>query len=205
MSDPRPSAATPPPLPPRALVDLRQAHAAVVRQLRIGRLAALGTMVVFALLLGVAVTAVEPGAVGLAWALVVVVGFLALLGGLVAYAVDKDKRVGGPAGPGPSSFGQVVTSAPGQQVWTALYGAVAAEGFSPPRATDPHTVVATRSLSLTSYGETLTVRVQPHHDGRGLVTVWSRPAYPLQWLDYGRNRRHANAVLTAGPDAEVVQ
>ncbi|KGN40476.1 hypothetical protein [Knoellia aerolata] len=200
MSDHRPGAATSPPPPPPALVDLRQAHEAVVRQLRIGRLAALGTMVGFALLLGFAVTAVSPGPRGLAAGLLACVGFLALLAGLIAVSVRKDARLGGPAGPGPSSLGQVVTSAPGQQVWTALSAGLSAQGFSPPRATDPNTVVATRSLSTASWGETMTVRVEPHTGGRGLVTVWSRPAYPLQWLDYGRNRRHANAVLAAVPD-----
>lgn len=181
--------------------DLRHAHDAVVRQFRLGRLAAMGTMLVVALVLGFVVTAVEAGPVGLAWGVAVFVGFLALFAGLIALSASKERRHDGPAGPGPSSFGQVVTSAPGQQVWADVYAALAAEGFAPPRATDANTVAATRSLSMASYGETLTVRVEPQHDGRGLVTVWSRPAYPLQWLDYGRNRRYANAVLRAVPEA----
>jgi hypothetical protein len=196
MSTHHPTDAHPPRL---ALPDLRQAHDAVVKQFRIGRLAAMGTMVVMALFLGFAAAAVATGTGRLAWGLAVCVGVLALFAGLVALSASRERSQGGPAGPGPSSFGQVATSAPGQQVWTAVYSAVSAEGFSPPRATDPNTVVATRSLSMASYGETITVRIEPHTDGRGLVTVWSRPAYPLQWLDYGRNRRHANAVLTAVP------
>ena len=54
------------------------------------------------------------------------------------------------------------------------------------------------------HARTVTVRIEAGHDGRGLVTAWSRPAYPLQWLDYGRNRRYANAVLTAIPGATPI-
>ena len=185
------------------LPDLRQAHEAVVRQFRWGRLAAIGTMVTVALFLGLMATTIEPGPRGLVAGLVVVLGFLALFVGLVAFSGHRERQHAGPAGAGPSSFGQVATAAPGPDVWAAVHAALAWQGFGPPRTTDPNTVVATRSLSMASWGETITVRVEGTRDGRGLVTAWSRPAYPLQWLDYGANRRYANAVLTAVPGASA--
>ncbi|MFW5469017.1 hypothetical protein ACOCJ4_03115 [Knoellia sp. CPCC 206435] len=181
------------------LPDLREAHAAVVRRLRWGRLAAVGTMVTVALFLGFLATATQAGPRGLVAGLVVVLCVLALFGGLVAFSSRRERQHPGPAGPGPSSFGQVATTAPGPEVWAAVHAALARQGFGPTRTTDPNTVVATRSLSMASWGETITVRVEGTRDGRGLVTAWSRPAYPLQWLDYGANRRYANAVLTAIP------
>ena len=184
--------------------DLRLAHEGQVRQFRIGRLAAVGILGVFGLLLALAVWAGTGGPSGLALGMLVLLGFLLLLAVPMAISAAKEGRHEGPAGRGPSAFGQVVTSAPPAQVWEAVYAALAAERFGPPRATDPQTVVSTRSLSMASWGETVTVRIQSAHDGRGLVTAWSRPAYPLQWLDYGRNRRFANAVLTAVPGATPV-
>lgn len=178
--------------------DLRHAHEAQVRQFRIGKLAAVGILAAFGLLLGLVVGVATGGLEGIALGAVVFVAFLLLLAVPMAISAAKEQKHEGPAGKGPSAFGQVVTTAPPAQVWEAVYAALAAEKFGPPRATDPHTVMSTRSLSMASWGETVTVRLQAH-EGRGLVTAWSRPAYPLQWLDYGRNRRYANAVLTAIP------
>ncbi len=94
---------------------------------------------------------------------------------------------------------------PGPQVWEAVNSALRAQKFvAPGRPIDPQTVVSSRSLSMSSWGETVTIRIVGTTDGRGLVTVWSRPAYPLQWLDYGRNRGYANAVLNAIPGATPV-
>lgn len=183
--------------------DLRQAHESQSRQFRIGRTVAVAVLAGAGLLTGLVVWAGIGGLSGLVAGVLVLLGFLLLLGVPAAISSAKEKKHVGPAGAGPSAFGQVSTSAPPAQVWEAVYAALAAEGFGPPRPTDPATVVSTRSLSLASWGESVTVRLQAH-DGRGFVTAWSRPAYPLQWLDYGRNRRYANAVLTAVPGATPV-
>ncbi|CAN7494208.1 hypothetical protein [Knoellia sp. LjRoot47] len=179
--------------------DLRLAHEAQVRQFRIGKLAALGVLGAAGLLTGLVLWAGIGGWSGLLVGILAVVGFVLLLGIPMAISAAKEAKHDGPAGKGPSAYGQIVTSTPPAEVWNAVYAALAAEKFGPPRASDPQTVLSTRSLSMASWGETVTVRVQGQHDGRGVVTAWSRPAYPLQWLDYGRNRRYANAVLNAIP------
>ena len=181
--------------------DLRQAHEAQVRQFRIGKLVAVGVLGAIGLLTGLVVWAGVGGWAGLLVGLLVLAAFVALLGIPMAISSAKESKHTGPAGTGPSAFGQVVTSAPPADVWNAVYAALAGEKFGPPRTTDPQTVTSTRSLSMASWGETVTVRIQSGPDGRGVVSAWSRPAYPLQWLDYGRNRRYANAVLTAIPGA----
>lgn len=191
-----------PSTPPAPLVppDLRVAHEKQVRTFRIGQLAATGVLVVFGLLLAlVAWAAGDGGVAGMAVGAVVFLAVLLIFVIPMAISAAKEQKHDGPASKGPSAFGQVTTTAPAAQVWEAVYAALRAEKFGPPRPTDPHTVVATRSMGMASWGETVTVRIQATHDGRGLVTAWSRPAYPLQWLDYGRNRRFANAVLNAVP------
>lgn len=180
--------------------DLRAAHEAQVRQLRVGRVVAVAVLAGFGVLVGLVVWAAAGGVSGLVAGVLVLMCFLLLLGVPIAISSAKEKKHDGPAGRGPSAFGRVVTSAPPAQVWEAVYAALAAEGFGPPRPTDSQTVVSTRSMSMTSWGDTVTVRLEAR-DGRGLVTAWSRPAYPLQWLDYGRNRRYANSVLGAVPGA----
>lgn len=181
--------------------DLRLAHEAQVRQFRIGKLVATLGLGVVGLFCGLAVWAGVGGWSGLLVGVLVLVGVVLLLWIPMAISAAKESKHAGPAGKGPSAFGQVVTSAPPADVWNAVYAALAAEKFGPPRTTDPQTVMSTRSLSMASWGETVTVRIQSGPDGRGVVSAWSRPAYPLQWLDYGRNRRYANAVLTAIPGA----
>ena len=183
--------------------DLRRAHESQTRQFRIGRIAAVAVLAGAGVLTGLIVWAGVGGLSGLVSGVLAMLGFLLLLGVPMAISSAKEQKHDGPAGLGPSAFGQVATTAPPAQVWESVYAALAAEGFGPPRPTDPLTVVSTRSLSMASWGESVTVRLQAH-DGRGLVTAWSRPAYPLQWLDYGRNRRYANAVLRAVPGATPV-
>ena len=183
--------------------DLRQAHETHKRQFRVGRIAAVAVLAGVGVLTGLVVWAGVGGFSGMLSGLLALLGFLLLLWVPMAISSSKEQKHDGPAGRGPSAFGQVATTAPPAQVWESVYAALAAEGFGPPRPTDPQTVVSTRSLSMASWGESVTVRLQAH-DGRGLVTAWSRPAYPLQWLDYGRNRRYANAVLRAVPGATPV-
>lgn len=182
---------TPPLNPP----DLRAAHDRLSRQLRIVGGIATAVLVGFALLLGVVLLAAESWVTGLIVALAIV----AFEGALIAFSAARDRKVGGPAGPGASSLGQVVTTAPPPQVWEAVYAALRAEGFGAQGLSDPLTVQASRSLSMMSYGDAITVRLEPNGDGRGLVTVWARPSFPMQWLAYGRNRRFANAILRAVP------
>ena len=193
-----------PPAAPLTIPDLWREHERVQRQFMIGKVVALGAAAVLGLFMGLLAWATLGGLAGAAFGLVSLMLFLLVIALGVVLSAAKERRYAGPAGKGPSSFGQVLTSAPGSQVWTAAYAALAAEKFGPPRAIDPQTVVTTRSLSMASWGETLTIRIAGTPDGRGLVTVWSRPAYPLQWLDYGRNRRYANAVLRAIPGATPV-
>lgn len=194
----------PPASSPATLPDLQQQHERARRNFRIARAVALVGLGILALILACIPLATTPGPKGFIYAAVVLLLFLLLFGGLVLFSRSKERGHPGPAGHGPSSFGQVVTSAPGPQVWEAINGALRELKFVPGRPIDPQTVVSSRSLSMSSWGESLTIRVVATPDGRGLVTAWSRPAYPLQWLDYGRNRRFANTVLNAIPDATPV-
>ena len=199
---------TPPVQPPAVLnpPDLRAAHLAQVRTFRIGQGVAIAVLALLGLVLGlVAWGAAGGGASGVAVGAVAFLLFLLVLAIPMAISAVKERNLGGPAGRGPSAFGQVLTTAPADQAWQAVYAVLQSERFGPPRPTDPQTVVATRSLSMSSWGETMTVRIEGSHDGRGLVTAWSRPIYPLQWVDYGRNRRFANAILNAVPAAEPVR
>jgi len=189
---------------PLNLVDLRQQHERVERQFRIGKLVALGACVVFGLFIGLVAWGSLGGLPGLAFGILAFVILMLLMSMCLAISAAKEDKHPGAAGKGPSSFGQVVTSAPGPQVWESVNAALRELKFVPGRPIDPQTVVSTRSLSMASWGETLTIRIVSTTDGRGLVTVWSRPAYPLQWLDYGRNRKYANAVLGAVPGATPV-
>ena len=195
--------------PPHAtqpyLVDLRLEHERIQKQFRLGKIAALSIMGLVGLFFGAVVAASNPSAGGFIAGVLVFLGFVAFFLALIALSSSKERSQAGPAGNGPSSFGQVVTSAPGPQVWESVNSALRAQKFmAPGRSIDPQTVVSTRSLSRASWGETVTIRIVGTTDGRGLVTVWSRPAYPLQWLDYGRNRKYANAVLNAIPGATPV-
>ncbi|MEO6020532.1 MAG: hypothetical protein ABIP45_09840 [Knoellia sp.] len=195
----------PPPATQPYFVDLRLEHERVQKQFRLGKIAALSILGVFGLLMGAAVALANPSVGGVAAGVLILLGVGALFLGLIALSAAKERRQAGPASNGPSSFGQVVTSAPGPQVWESVSSALRAQKFmAPGRPIDPQTVVSSRSLSMVSWGETLTIRIVATADGRGLVTAWSRPAYPLQWLDYGRNRGYANAVLNAIPDATPV-
>ncbi|MFC7491793.1 MULTISPECIES: hypothetical protein [unclassified Knoellia] len=194
----------PPPMPPN-LVDLRQQHERLEGQLRTARLVVLGASVVFALFLALLAGSRLDGLAGLALGVLTFAILMLSIALCVAISLTREKEHAGPAGRGPSSFGQVVTSAPGPQVWESVNAALRELKFVPGRPIDPQTVVSTRSLSMASWGETLTIRIVSTTDGRGLVTVWSRPAYPLQWIDYGRNRKYANAVLGAVPGAETVR
>lgn len=197
---------TQPPTPaaPTTLPDLRQQHERVEKQFRIARTVALVGLGILAFILACIPLATMPGADGFIAAAVVFLLIVLLFGGLVMFSQSRERRRPGPAGYGPSSFGQVLTSAPGPQVWEAINGALRELKFVPGRPIDPQTVVSSRSLSMSSWGESLTIRVVATQDGRGLVTAWSRPAYPLQWLDYGRNRKFANTVLNAIPGATPV-
>lgn len=194
-----------PPATQPYLVDLRLEHERVQKQFRLGKIAALSVLGFVGLVIGAVVALANPSAGGFVAGALVLVGLAALFLGLIALSASKESRQAGPASNGPSSFGQVVTSAPGPQVWEAVNAALRQQKFvAPGRPIDPQTVVSTRSLSMASWGETLTIRIVGTADGRGLVTAWSRPAYPLQWLDYGRNRGYANTVLNAIPAATPV-
>jgi hypothetical protein len=130
---------------------------------------------------------------------------MVLAAGIVAVVLDRrrNRQVGGPACPGPSSIGEVVSSAPGQVLWASVFEALAATGWTPVRLLDPHTLDATRwDRGGRSW---VTVRVEGVGDGRALVTVWTHPE--VSWFgagfDYGRHRRHANAVLAAIPGEDT--
>lgn len=194
----------PPPAAPLTFPDLWREHEQVQKQSRIGKVVALGACAVLGLFRGLLAWASHEGLAGAAFGVVTFVLLLLVIALCMVLSATKERRYAGRAGKGLSSFGQVLTSAPGTRVWQAAYSALVAEKFGPPRATDPQTVVTTRSLSMASWGETLTIRIVGTADERGLVTVWSRPAYPWQWLDHGRNRRYANAVLNAIPGATPV-
>lgn len=187
---------TPAPLKPP---DLRQAHEQFRKQLRFGKVVALGVGAALGLLMGLLAWATLDGVAGLAFGVVSFVVVLTFIAGCMVISAGKERLHAGPAGEGPSSFGQVITTAPGPEVWAAVHSVLRDLRFVPGRPIDPQTVVSSRSLSMSSWGERLTVRIVSTEGGRGLVTVWSRPAYPFQWLDYGRNRKYANAVLRAIP------
>lgn len=187
-----------------ALPDLRQQHERLAKQFRTARIVALCGLLVLALVVACVPLLSQPGPEGLVIGAIVFVAIVALFGGMVLLSEQRERSRTGPAGHGPSSFGQVVTSAPGPQVWEAVNEALRAVKFAPGRAVDAQTVAASKSLSMSTWGETLMIRVVGTADGRGLVTVWSRPANPLQWLDYGRNRKYANTILNAIPGADAV-
>lgn len=193
-----------PPTVPLDPPDLQQAHEQVQQRFRISKIAALGAFVILGICMGLLAWATLDGVAGVAFGVGTFALFLVFMVACMGISTAKENRYAGPASKGPSSFGQVVTSAPGHQVWESVNSALRELKFAPGRLTDPQTVVSTRSLSMASWGEKLTVRVVSTTDGRGLVTVWSRPAYPLQWLDYGRDRRYANAVLRAIPASTPV-
>lgn len=194
----------PPPAAPPTYPDLRQQHERVEKQFRTARVVALCGIFVLALVVALVPLLSQPGPDGLIVGAIIFIAILALFGGMVLLSQNREHSRSGPAGHGPSSFGQVVTSAPGPQVWEAINGALAEVKFAPGRPIDSQTVVSSRSLSMSSWGETLTIRIVGTADGRGLVTAWSRPANPLQWLDYGRNRKFANTILNAIPAATPV-
>lgn len=194
----------PPPAAPTTHPDLRQQHERVQKQFRTARVVALCGIFVLALVVALVPLLSQPGPDGLIVGAIIFIAILALFGGMVLLSQNRERSRSGPAGHGPSSFGQVVTSAPGPQVWEAINGALAEVKFAPGRPIDWQTVVSSRSLSMSSWGETLTIRIVGTADGRGLVTAWSRPANPLQWLDYGRNRKFANTILNAIPAATPV-
>lgn len=198
---------SPAPLPvtPLHFVDLRLEHERVSQQFRLGKIVALTICAGLSLFVGLTAWAAVGGAAGLIFGVLVMVLLLGGVGGAMLVSAAKEKHCAGPAGTGPSSLGQVLTNAPGPQVWEAVNAALREQKFvAPGRRIDPQTTVSSRSLTMASWGETLTVRIVATHDGHGLVTVWSRPAYPLQWLDYGRNRRYVNAILSAIPGATPV-
>ncbi|WP_353950637.1 hypothetical protein V6K52_13475 [Knoellia sp. S7-12] len=194
----------PPPAIQPHLVDLRREHERTQKRFRTARLVVLSVVVVFGLFMGLVAFAVNQGVARVAYGLLFFFGFVMVFVVLMVVSGLLERRHPGPAGNGPSSLGQVVTSAPGPQVWEAVNSALRDLKFATGRPIDPQTVVSTRSISMASWGEILTIRIVGTADGRGLVTVWSRPAVPLQWLDYGRNRRYANAVLGAIPGATPV-
>lgn len=194
----------PPPTIQPHLVDLRREHERTQKQFRTARLAVISVVVVFGLFIGLVAFAVNQGVARLAYGLLFFLGFVLIFVVLMVVSGLLERRHPGPAGNGPSSFGQVVTSASGPQAWEAVNSALRELKFAPGRPIDPQTVVSTRSLSMASWGEILTIRIVGTADGRGFVTVWSRPAVPLQWLDYGRNRRYVNAVLNSIPGTTPV-
>lgn len=124
---------------------------------------------------------------------VVVVGVLEWRGRV------RDRREGGPAGPGPSSTGHRRTTTPGPDVWSAILGAVQAEGYGIPHHLDPHTVELSH---WTRWGarSRLTVRAVPDGVEGGLVSVWAR----VDGWEGGKARRIANVVLRAIPAAHEV-
>lgn len=194
----------PPASAPVTLPDLTVQHDRTQKQFRTARLVALIGLGVMAFVLACIPLVTSPGPKGLIGGLAVFLLVVLLFGGLVLFSQRKERSHPGPASHGPSSHGQVVTSASGPQVWEAINGALGELKFVTGRPIDPQTVVSSRSVSMASWGETLTIRVVGTQDGRGLVTAWSRPAYPLQWLDYGRNRKFANTVLNAIPGATPI-
>ena len=93
----------------------------------------------------------------------------------------------------------MLSSAPGPDLWSAVQAVFASTGFTSVRLLDAHTMQGSRwHLGTRSW---LVVRVEGCGPGRGRVTAWAHP--DPGWfgspVDYGRNRRHANAVLGAVP------
>jgi len=132
--------------------------------------------------------------------------FLALA--LGSWKLDRlrDHRVGGPAGPGPSSIGQLTTSASGPDIWLAVHAALAAQGCEGTRFRDSNTVEASlpRVVMVRRF---VTVRVEGAGAQGARVTVWAHPEVPRgPWTllvgyphDGGAARRTANAILRAIP------
>ena len=133
-----------------------------------------------------------------------IAGVVFLLLPLLGKALDRwrDGRQGGPAAAGPSSFTQVLTSAPGPDLWAAVRTAVEEAGFSGAVLVDAHTLEASRTRTWLQT-QKLTVRVEGAGRGQAIVTLWARPEATLlgEARDLGRSRRYANAVLTAIPGA----
>ncbi|MEO6020533.1 MAG: hypothetical protein ABIP45_09845 [Knoellia sp.] len=144
---------------------------------------------------------------GVLWGSVALVGFVLL--GFAGEVLDAhlDRRSVGPAGPGPSSLGQVATRMSGHDVWVAVNAALAAQGASMPLLVDPNTVEASLPSRFGVRGF-LTVRVEGVGESVALVTVWARPdlTFGGGWgmNDRGRSRATANAVLRAIPGGTAV-
>lgn len=186
--------------PPR--VDLHVARADVERRWRRWSIVSLLPMFVASVAMAPAYLG-DPSGYPLKWAVSAPLTVLAV--GIAALAFDRrrNRQVGGPASPGPSSIGEVVSSAPGQVLWASVFEALAATGWTPVRLLDPHTLDATRwDRGGRSW---VTVRVEGVGDGRALVTVWTHPE--VSWFsggfDYGLHQRQANALLAAIPGVDA--
>lgn len=123
----------------------------------------------------------------------------------------RDRRVGGPAGPGPSSIGHLTTLASGPEIWMAVHAALAAQGFEGTRFHDRNTVEASLP-GVIMVRRSLTVRVESAGAGGARVTAWAHPEIPRgPWAlligyphDGGAARRTANGILRAIPGGTPV-
>jgi hypothetical protein len=140
------------------------------------------------------------GSGGLILALIVLVALAIIIAITVAIDRQKRGRLQGPATSKSSSIGQVLTQADPQYVWASVHQQLASMKISGIDWLDPITAEGRTGMSMGSYGERIVVRVAPSgQPGTGLVTAWSRPVYPLAWIDYARNQKAVNRVLAAVP------
>ncbi|KGN31956.1 hypothetical protein N802_19130 [Knoellia sinensis KCTC 19936] len=192
---------------PRQPVDLRAAHEQAVRTARRAFWPwVLGVNVVPAVAIGVGQAGARSDVrAGALWGLTALLTVAAV--GVVAVLINRRavRAAAGPASPGSSSFGQAMSKAPGPAIWTSIHAPLVAEGFRAFRLIDTHTLEATTWRHGGRHD--ITIQVVAHGDSAGLVTVWAR-AGECPWfgpaVDYGRNRKFANAVLNAVPEATPV-
>lgn len=142
---------------------------------------------------------------GLLWGTLAFTFFVLL--GLLGLAIDawRDRRSVGPAGPGPSSLGQVTSHVDGHDLWVAVHAALTALGFAAVRSLDRNTV--DYSINPTWGGRRfVTVRVEDAGSWGALITVWGHPdtSFAGANADRGQSRRAANLVLNAIPGATPV-
>lgn len=117
----------------------------------------------------------------------------------------QGRRLGGPATPGPSSWGQVVSHADGPEIWAGARRAARDAGFIGEVLLDAQTVHAVRRRTFGN-DSWLTLRVEGVSGGRALVSVWVRP-HTSGWMGARgsrQSRKLANAVLAAVPGATPV-
>lgn len=142
---------------------------------------------------------------GLAWGGAAFGGFVMLHVLFVVVDGWRDRREEGPAGPGPSSLGQVTSQANGHDIWVAVHAALAAQGFSRAWRLDSNTVEAS-IVQMLGGRRFLTVRVEGAGPHGAVVTAWGHPDTSLNGalFDGGLCRRATNRVLAAIPGGTPV-